>query len=113
MAVQNVGDPPSVAMATAVPGEPAAGHGAIKGHAFWALTVGSVGVVFGDIGTSPIYAMREALAHARGGGSELAGLGGISPGFWGLMPIVTGKYVAGGMLGGKRGAGGTPGPFGL
>jgi KUP system potassium uptake protein len=30
-----------------------------------ALALGSIGVVFGDIGTSPLYAMREALAHSR------------------------------------------------
>ena len=29
---------------------------------FWALTLGSIGVVFGDIGTSPLYAFREAVA---------------------------------------------------
>ena len=41
-----------------------------------ALTVGALGVVFGDIGTSPLYAMREALAHSRSGGTaELAVLG--------------------------------------
>ena len=32
---------------------------------FWALAIGAIGVVFGDIGTSPLYAMREALAHAQ------------------------------------------------
>ena len=31
---------------------------------FWALTLGSIGVVFGDIGTSPLYAFREAVTHA-------------------------------------------------
>ncbi len=31
---------------------------------FWALALGSVGVVFGDIGTSPLYAFREALRQA-------------------------------------------------
>ena len=31
---------------------------------FWALTLGSIGVVFGDIGTSPLYAFREAAAWA-------------------------------------------------
>ena len=34
---------------------------------FWALTLGSVGVVYGDIGTSPLYAFREALNAAIGG----------------------------------------------
>ncbi len=43
------------------------GHGDHKAKAgFWALALGSVGVVYGDIGTSPLYAMREALHHAAG-----------------------------------------------
>ena len=33
---------------------------------FWALTIGSVGVVYGDIGTSPLYALREAVIAAVG-----------------------------------------------
>ena len=33
---------------------------------FWALTLGSIGVVFGDIGTSPLYAFREAVTGAAG-----------------------------------------------
>ena len=33
---------------------------------FWALTLGGIGVVFGDIGTSPLYAFREAVTHAAG-----------------------------------------------
>jgi KUP system potassium uptake protein len=37
---------------------PVPGHEAPTG--FWALTLGSVGVVYGDIGTSPLYAFREA-----------------------------------------------------
>lgn len=41
------------------------GHGHdLKGHGFFALALGSVGVVFGDIGTSPLYAFKEALAAA-------------------------------------------------
>ena len=34
---------------------------------FWALMLGSIGVVFGDIGTSPLYAFREAVSHAANG----------------------------------------------
>ena len=72
----------------------AAGHG--HGHggpmtkaAFVGLAVGSVGVVFGDIGTSPLYAMREALHHASSGVSiELAVLGVVSLVFWALLPLV-------------------------
>ena len=54
---------------------------------FWALTLGVIGVVFGDIGTSPLYAMREALAprarrrrrRAGRAGRRLAGLLGADP----------------------------------
>ena len=35
------------------------------GRQFWALALGAVGVVYGDIGTSPLYAFREAVAAAR------------------------------------------------
>ena len=57
---------------------------------FWALALGSVGVVFGDIGTSPLYAMREALHHARAGiGPEVAVLGVVSLVTWALILIVT------------------------
>ena len=35
---------------------------------FWALTLGSIGVVYGDIGTSPLYAVRESVLAAVGAG---------------------------------------------
>ena len=73
-----------------------------------ALTVGSVGVVFGDIGTSPLYAMREALAHARNGGaSEASILGVVSLVIWALILIVTVKYVIFLMRADNKGEGGT------
>jgi KUP system potassium uptake protein len=75
---------------------------------FWALTLGSVGVVFGDIGTSPLYALREAQAHTRPGESaELQVLGVISLIFWALILIVTIKYVAFMMRADNKGEGGT------
>ena len=44
---------------------PVAGNGDAHPKAgFWALTLGSVGVVYGDIGTSPLYAFREAIVAA-------------------------------------------------
>ena len=44
----------------------AAGSDAGPAHyRFWKLALGSVGVVYGDIGTSPLYALREALARSR------------------------------------------------
>ena len=73
-----------------------------------ALTVGAIGVVFGDIGTSPLYAMREALAHAQGGGGgELAVLGVVSLVFWALILVVTVKYVIFLMRADNKGEGGT------
>ncbi|MFZ5719845.1 MAG: potassium transporter Kup [Pseudomonadota bacterium] len=75
---------------------------------FWALALGSVGVVFGDIGTSPLYAMREALAHSRSGGTtELAVLGVVSLITWALILIVTIKYVVFLMRADNKGEGGT------
>jgi KUP system potassium uptake protein len=74
---------------------------------FWALTLSSVGVVFGDIGTSPLYAMREALAHTRGGAGEAAVLGVVSLVLWALILIVTVKYLVLVMRADNKGEGGT------
>ena len=75
---------------------------------FWALALGSVGVVFGDIGTSPLYAMREALHHARTDGNpELAVLGVVSLITWALILVVTVKYVIFLMRADNKGEGGT------
>ena len=62
---------------------------------FALLAFGSLGVVFGDIGTSPIYSMREALHHvvAAGGDLRMAVLGIVSLLLWALILIVTLKYV--------------------
>jgi KUP system potassium uptake protein len=59
------------------------------------LVFGSIGVVFGDIGTSPLYALREALSHAATGEavSRLDVLGVVSLLLWSLIIIVTFKYV--------------------
>lgn len=62
----------------------------------FALTLGSVGVVYGDIGTSPLYAFRESLSAAAGhGGTVETGmvLGVLSLIIWALLVIVTLKYV--------------------
>jgi len=77
-------------------------------ESFWALALGSVGVVFGDIGTSPLYAMREALAHSRSTvSSETSVLGVISLITWALVLIVTVKYVVFLMRADNKGEGGT------
>jgi KUP system potassium uptake protein len=63
------------------------------GHrGFWGLALGSIGVVFGDIGTSPLYAFRQALGQAGGVTSD-ATLGVVSLAFWALIVVVTVKYV--------------------
>jgi KUP system potassium uptake protein len=64
--------------------------------AFWALTLGSIGVVYGDIGTSPLYAVRESVLAAVGPGkpaSEPVVLGILSLIIWALIIVVTLKYV--------------------
>ncbi|HEX3699611.1 MAG TPA: potassium transporter Kup [Phenylobacterium sp.] len=67
-----------------------------------------MGVVFGDIGTSPLYAMREALHHSRSGGSaEIAVLGVVSLVIWAILLIVTIKYVVFLMRADNKGEGGT------
>jgi KUP system potassium uptake protein len=59
-----------------------------------ALSLGAVGVVYGDIGTSPLYALREALHHAAADGLDRAEvLGVVSLLLWALIIIVTIKYV--------------------
>ena len=59
-----------------------------------ALTIGAIGVVFGDIGTSPLYAFREALAQTGADGIDRGEiLGVLSLAFWALTLIVSVKYV--------------------
>jgi KUP system potassium uptake protein len=64
-------------------------------HSLTALTIGAIGVVFGDIGTSPLYAFREALNHSAptGGIHEAAIFGVLSLAIWSLILVVTIKYV--------------------
>ena len=59
-----------------------------------ALTLGALGVVFGDIGTSPLYAMRQTvLATSEGFNQHLAVMGALSLIIWSLALVVTLKYV--------------------
>ena len=74
---------------------------------FWTLALGSIGVVFGDIGTSPLYAFREALGQAAKDGlqqSEVIGV--VSLALWALILVVTIKYVLFLMRADNRGEGG-------
>ena len=62
---------------------------------FWPLVFGCVGVVYGDIGTSPLYAFREAVGAAKT--TSFAGreavFGVLSLILWSLLLVVTLKYV--------------------
>ncbi len=85
-------------------GDPATStHGGLA-----ALVVGALGVVYGDIGTSPLYAMRESLhAASHDGLTQDDVLGVISLLIWTLILIVTLKYVFLVMRADNRGEGGT------
>src|ERR1700745_2271858 len=76
---------------------------------FGALTLGSIGVVYGDIGTSPLYALREAVVAASAGGAVTpqAVLGVISLILWALIIVVTLKYVVILLRADNNGEGGT------
>jgi len=76
---------------------------------FWALTLGSIGVVFGDIGTSPLYAFRAAVAGAAQGGpvTRIIVLGVLSLILWALFIVVTAKYVLLLLRADNNGEGGT------
>jgi KUP system potassium uptake protein len=90
---------------------PANGNGATRPTtAFWPLTIGSIGVVYGDIGTSPLYALREAVnaAVGQGGGiTDAAVLGVLSLILWALIVTVTLKYVLILLRADNHGEGGT------
>ncbi|TDR90175.1 potassium transporter Kup [Enterovirga rhinocerotis] len=83
---------PEVSSVSAEAG-PQSGHGKAG---IWTLTLGSVGVVYGDIGTSPLYAFREALHTAKEDGiiTPVEVYGVVSLILWALTLIVTLKYVA-------------------
>ena len=73
-----------------------------------ALIVGAIGVVFGDIGTSPLYALKETFAGHHAIAVEPASiLGVLSLVFWTIMALVTLKYVAIIMRADNRGEGGS------
>jgi KUP system potassium uptake protein len=94
-------------------GGTAATHGAGEAPAavsFWALTLGSIGVVYGDIGTSPLYAVRESVLAAVGPdqpASEPVVLGILSLIIWALLLVVTAKYVLILLRADNNGEGGT------
>jgi KUP system potassium uptake protein len=95
----------------ATPSVPLNGNGSAHlKRTFLTLTIGSVGVVYGDIGTSPLYALREAVAASiePGGQVTRAGvLGVLSLILWALIVTVTLKYVIVLLRADNNGEGGT------
>ncbi|MCU1500748.1 MAG: kup, partial [Ilumatobacteraceae bacterium] len=81
----DVPDEPHSSLATA------AGHGAKVGVG--ALALGALGVVFGDIGTSPLYAFKESFEHHHLPVTEENALGIASIAFWALVIIISVKYL--------------------
>jgi len=87
------------------------GHGSAHSTAgFKALMLGSIGVVYGDIGTSPLYALREAVIAASGPSAAVnphAVIGVVSLILWALIVVVTLKYVLILLRADNHGEGGT------
>lgn len=77
---------------------------------FWSLTLGAIGVVYGDIGTSPLYAVHESVLAAVGPGNPASYevvLGILSLIIWALLLVVTLKYVVILLRADNHGEGGT------
>jgi len=95
----------------AAPEGAAPAHGEAHPQAgFWPLTIGSIGVVYGDIGTSPLYAFREsvvAAVGAEGAPPEPVVIGILSLIIWSLFIVVTAKYVLILLRADNNGEGGT------
>ncbi len=95
--------------APASPSHPDHGHGHNGGLV--KLAIGAIGVVFGDIGTSPIYAFRETFASHHGApGIQVDPVhihGVLSLVFWSMMIVVTFKYVLTIMKADNKGEGGS------
>ena len=90
------------------PAEAQAGHGHHPRSGMLGLAVGAIGIVFGDIGTSPIYAFRETFhGHHQLSGADNEILGVLSLIFWSMMIVVAIKYVLVIMRADNKGEGGS------
>ncbi len=91
MSTSQQGTPPAATPPAGKGGGVGQGHGQVG---LFGLAVGAVGVVFGDIGTSPLYTIREAFSPHYGlVANHDTVLGLLSMVFWSLMLVVTLKYV--------------------
>ncbi len=84
------------------------GHGHAPTDGMLKLAIGAIGIVFGDIGTSPLYAFRETFAgHHPLAVDAVHIMGVISLMFWSMMIVVTVKYVTIIMRADNKGEGGS------
>ncbi len=85
-----------------------------RGSSTAALTLLALGIVYGDIGTSPLYAIKETFNPVHGIPLNVASiLGGLSTIFWALMVVVSLKYVTLMMRANNKGEGGIMALFAL
>jgi KUP system potassium uptake protein len=83
-------------------------HGPTSRSEFWKLSLGAVGVVYGDIGTSPLYAMKECFTPPHGMTVTHDNvLGVLSLFVWSLTLVIVVKYLTFVMRADNRGEGGT------
>jgi len=83
------------------------GHAPVSGRKLWLLALGSLGVVYGDIGTSPLYAIRECFGSSHAVEvSQASVLGVVSLICWSLTLIVSIKYLLLILRADNRGEGG-------
>src|SRR5918911_1433044 len=81
--------------------------GTVAGHARGAAVLGALGVVFGDIGTSPLYALREAATAASAAAPlDTVVLGILSLVVWALILVISIKYCVFVLRADNRGEGG-------
>jgi len=85
----------------------------VKASAQTALAVAALGVVFGDIGTSPLYALRDSIKYLDPGEHIVGVLGVLSLIFWSLMLVVSWKYITFVTRANNRGEGGVFALFAL
>jgi KUP system potassium uptake protein len=100
--------PPSrTSLAVPVSARTAPGHGEPRGRYLLTLCLGALGVVYGDIGTSPLYAIRECFHPSHGMAVTPPNvLGVLSLIFWSLVIVITVKYLFYVLRADNRGEGG-------
>ena len=82
-------------------------HGAAHKSRLATLTIAAIGIVYGDIGTSPLYTMKEVFSHEHGIALTHTNiLGVVSLILWGLILIISLKYVTLVLRANNRGEGG-------